>query len=290
MAPPSPRRPGFSRRAQYGIFISYVIAIVGAGLGLLLALTARFDPEGHARLQGVITDLTSPVSSAVRSVIDGGGEGADSVGAYFNAASKNKAMTAEVRAARTKLIEGQAAALDNARLKRLMGIIESDGRPIAAARIVASSGSSSRRFATLAAGRAQGIANGQPVRGPDGLIGRVVQVGNNASRVLLIVDGGNVVPVKRVSDGLPALAIGLGNGMLEIKPLAAASNPFQVKDVFVASGSGGIYRPGVPVALGIRKTREAMIGRPIADPARLDFAIVEPVFVAPLPPPPETAP
>jgi hypothetical protein len=36
MAPPSPRRPGFSRRAQYGLFAGYVVAVIGALVALLL--------------------------------------------------------------------------------------------------------------------------------------------------------------------------------------------------------------------------------------------------------------
>src|SRR3546814_5767463 len=38
MAPPPSRRPGYNRKAQYGLFASYVIAVAGALLGLLLAI------------------------------------------------------------------------------------------------------------------------------------------------------------------------------------------------------------------------------------------------------------
>jgi rod shape-determining protein MreC len=117
------------------------------------------------------------------------------------------------------------------------------------------------------------------------LVGRIETVGRITSRVLLIVDGGNVVPVKRASDGIAALAIGLGDGRMDLRPLAAGTNPFKAGDLFITSGTGGIYRPGVPVAVGIRRSREGTIARPLADPAQLDFAIVEPEFVAPPPPP-----
>jgi rod shape-determining protein MreC len=128
------------------------------------------------------------------------------------------------------------------------------------------------------------VAIGQPVRTADGLVGRVVQSGQLASRVLLIIDSETIVPVKRASDGAPALAIGLGDGRLEIRTLAAGSNPFKVGDVFVTSGTGGIYAPGIPVAVSVRRTRDANFGRPLASPATLDFAIVEPVYIAPLAP------
>jgi rod shape-determining protein MreC len=284
MAPPSPRRPGFSRRVQFSLFAGYVFAIIGAIFALLLIVTARFDPAGHAALQSIMTDVTSPVSSILRASVNTVKDLGGGTAAYFDAASKNRAMSQELKLARRKLIESDANALENRRLKRLLAIVEQQkARPVTA-RIVSSSATSSRRYATLAAGAAQGVEVGQPVRAADGLVGRIVQRGQYASRVLLIIDSETIVPVKRVSDGVPALAIGLGDGRIELRTLAAGTNPFKVGDVFVTSGIGGIYAPGIPVAVGVKRTRDTTFGRPLASPASLDFAMVEPVYIAPLPP------
>jgi len=286
MAPPSPRRPGFSRRAQYGIFASYVIAVAGAAFALLLVLTARFDPEGHAVLQGLAADVTSPISAVGRSIVDGTRGVGKSVGAYVSAASKNEAMTHELAAARRKLVQADVLAVENRRLKQLLGIQSVDTKPVAIASLVNSTGSSSRRYATLSAGAGDGVANGLPVIGPEGLVGRVVATGRLSARVLLIVDGGNVTPVKRSSDGAPALAIGSGDGRLILRPLSSGTPAFKPGDIFVTSGSGGIYRPGIPVARAINHGREGTLARAMADPSRLDYAMVEPVYQAPAPPAP----
>lgn len=290
MAPKSSRRPGFSRRAQYSLFASYVIAITGAAIGLLFVVTARFDPEGHAAVQGFFRDITSPISSTGRAVVGVFRGGIDNVSAYFNAASKNQKMDEELRAARQKLIKGEAAIQENRRLKRMLKLVERMPEAVVTARLISSTGSSSRRFATLTAGVADGVSSGQPVLSSEGLVGRIVQAGQTTSRVLLIVDGGNIIPVKRVTDNVPAVAVGLGDGRLELRPLSAASNPFKVKDVFVTSGSGGIYKPGIPVAMAVSRSRDSAIARPLADPSRFDFATVEPVFTAPPPPPPGAVP
>jgi rod shape-determining protein MreC len=282
MAPPSPRRPGFSRRVQFSLFAGYVFAIIGALIALLFIVTARLDPTGHAALQGMMADITSPISSTGRAVVNTVKDLSTGTEAYFDAASKNRAMAEELKSARRKLIEGQADALENKRLKRMLAIVETQNPRPVVARIVSSSATSSRRYATLAAGASQGVEIGQPIRSADGLIGRVIQRGQFVSRILLIIDSETIVPVKRVSDGIPALAVGLGDGRIELRPLAAATNPFKVGDVFITSGTGGIYAPGIPVAVGVRRTREATIGRPLADPASLDYAIVEPVYIAPL--------
>jgi rod shape-determining protein MreC len=284
MAPPSPRRPGFSKRAQYSLFGGYVIAVGGIAFAGLLLVTAQLDPEGHAAIQQGVADVFSPVSSGARAAIGGMGSAGDAVLAYVDAGSKNRAMKAELEAARTKLIEGEAAKLENRRLKRLLKLEQRFDQPVARARLVSSTGSNARRYATLDAGTVHGVRNGLPVIGPEGLVGRIAQAGRVSSRVLLIVDAGNVVPVMRVSDGTPALANGMGDGRLELRSLAGGGVAIKPRDVFVTSGTGGVYRPGVPVAMALRTTRDGAIGRPLADPARFDFAIVAPEYM-PAPPP-----
>jgi rod shape-determining protein MreC len=291
MAPPSRARQGFSKRAQLGLFTSYVIAVAGILLALLLVLTARFDPAGHAAIQSLIADITSPIAKGGRALVGTVGSGYDGMSAYIDAGSKNRSMEAELRQNRAKLIEAKATARENYRLKRLTHLIESSPSAIVSARLIASTGASARRYATLSAGGSQGVTGGQPVRTSEGLVGRVVAAGRVTARVLLITDGGAVVPVRRLSDGMPALATGRGDGGLDIRALQAGSNPFKVGDVFVTSGAGGIYPPDIPVALAKVQRRDLTIARPLADPAQLDFAIVLPPFVAPdpvLPPAPVT--
>jgi rod shape-determining protein MreC len=69
LAPPSTRRTGFSRRAQYGLFMGYVVAVGGILLAVLLLVVAIFDPKGFSALKGVALDATTPVSSGGRSIV-----------------------------------------------------------------------------------------------------------------------------------------------------------------------------------------------------------------------------
>ncbi len=275
MAPPSKRRPGFSRRAQYGLFLGYVTAVAGVLFALLLLVIAAIDPRGFSALRGVALDVTGPVSSGGRRVVDFFTGGADTVGNYIQAASQNAALKRELEASRRRVIEARAIELENRRLKALLRLSESLSDEVTKARIVGSSFDSSRRLATLSAGGSSGIRPGQPVRGPEGLIGRVLETGRFASRILLITDGASSVPVQLVRSGIPALATGRGDGTIELKTLEVGESPFKPGDLVVTSGVGGIYPPRIPVALVVRIEGDVTIARPIADPARIDFAIVQ---------------
>ncbi len=262
-----------------GLFAGYVVAVTGALVGLLLVITSQVDPRGNAAIQTFLGDLFAPISGAGRAVVRAASGGSDSISAYFNAASKNKAMAAELKIARRKLIEGRANEIENARLKRALKMVEHINTAVITAPLVSSTGASSRRFALLGAGAVDGVNIGQPVLSPEGLVGRIVATGRRSARILMIIDADNRVPVKRLSDGLPALATGLGDGRLEIRALAAGLNPFRARDIFVTSGTGGIYRPGIPVAIVTKSNKDQIIAAPLASPNRLDFGIVEEEFL-----------
>jgi rod shape-determining protein MreC len=278
MAASQDRRPGFSRKAQYGLFATYVLAIAGALFAALLLIISIADPAGFSALRTTGSEITAPparfFNSIRRSLNDMGGN----MSAYFDAASKNAALTKEVEASRIKLIEAQSVALENERLKKMLALYDSEPQRVAIGYLISSTASSSRRLATLSVGSNSGVAKGQPVRGPEGLIGRILEVGPNTARVLLISDADNVVPVMRVSDGLPAFATGLANGMVSIKSINLGVNPFNKGDVIVTSGNGGLYQPNIPYAIVRNKSNDGAVARPLAIPGRTPFVIVLPIY------------
>jgi rod shape-determining protein MreC len=151
---------------------------------------------------------------------------------------------------------------------------------IVVGRLISSTASSTRRVATLSVGSNYGVERAQPVRGPSGLIGRVIETGPTTARILLVTDAENLVPVMRASDGLPAFSAGLGNGLVLIKPLNLGESPFKIGDIIVTSGNGGLYQPNIPFARVVRKTSDGALARPLADPANTPYAIVMKAYQA----------
>ena len=282
-APTRNRRPGFSRRAQYGLFISYVVAVTGILVGLGLIVIAHVDPDGFSAVRGAALDATAPVSTLERGMVRDTGSLVDGIAAYVAAGSQNAAMARELDVDRRALVHLRIIALENDRLRKMLKLVDNRPATVAVARIVGSTGVSSRRYATLNAGAVQGVRPGQPVRSAEGLIGHVVYTGAIASRVLLITDNASVVPVRMARGGMPALAAGRGDGSIELRPLGAGGNPFNRGDIVLTSGTGGLYPPDVPVAVVVRKEGDVAVAWPLANPSQLDYAMVEQPFAG-LPP------
>ncbi|WP_242139249.1 MULTISPECIES: rod shape-determining protein MreC [unclassified Sphingomonas] len=286
MAPPRNRRPGFSRRAQYGLFLGYVIAVAGSLVAAVLLALSAIDPPAFAVLRASVAEVTTPISSGLSTVGQWFGAIPGGVSEYFGVRDENRRLRKQLADQHALFMRARSLGYDNRRLAALLRLRERVADPVVTARLVSSSGASTRRFAVLNAGSWQGVASGQPVTGPDGLVGRVLETGPNSARVLLLTDPESVVPVRRTRDGMPALAAGRGDGLIDIRSVAMANPGFAAGDVFVTSGIGGIYPPDVPVGHIVRRGRDAAIARSYAQPDTLDYAMVQQAF---LPPPPPVA-
>jgi len=278
MPPARNRRTGQSRRAQYGRFFGYVIALGGVVIALLLLLLSVIDPRGFSAIKGAALDTTAPISGAGRAVLRGITDFTQSIGDYFEAGRQNGELRDQLHQVEARLAQSQAAQLENERLRLLLQLRDSATDEVAIGRIVSSSWDSARRFAILSVGSDSGVAYNMPVRAAEGLIGRVMETGRWGARVLLIVDGSSTVPVRSVRDGTPAFAVGSGDGELRLNAIELGVNPFKRGDVLVTSGVGGIYPPNIPVAEVIRVEGDTTIARPLASPARIYYAIVQPLY------------
>jgi rod shape-determining protein MreC len=271
-------RPGWSRRAQYGLFFSFLAVIAGIIVGLILLTLSLVAPQQFQRVRGAALDVTSPVTGGLHEVtatVEGVFTGA---GNYWDAASQNGELKRENKAMLQRMVEAKAIFQENRQLKATLNLREHERATIAVGRIVGSSFNSPRRFAILSAGTSDGVRVGMPVRSADGLVGRIIDAGALASRVLLVSDRANIVPARLLRNGIPVIAQGRGDGTVEVRPLEVGRNPFKRGDIVITSGTGGLYPPLVPIARVVRLQDDGAIALPLADPSTTSFAIVEPPF------------
>lgn len=275
MAPPSTRRPGYDRKAQYGLFASYVSAIAVAIVGVALLILSIADPVGFSALRSGAAEVTRPVAKGLKSLILGIGNADEAISAYINAGSQNAALRRQVDANRTKLIEADAIKQENERLKSLLRLTETETDTVGAAHLISSTAGSAARIARIDIGSARGVVAGMPVRAPEGLIGRVLRAGTNTADVLMIIDEGNIVPVRRTKDNVPGISRGLGDGTVEIRALNTETNPFKPGDIVVTSGIGGLYAPNIPVAVVARLAGDKAVAIPLANPSRIELVAIQ---------------
>ena len=278
MAASAGPRPGWSRRAQYSLFFSFLAVIAGLIVGLALLILSLVAPQSYQSVRGAALDITAPISGGLNEIaatVTGLVSGA---GDYWDAAEQNAQLKRDRTALMRRMVEARGILEENQQLKAALQLRERSRAAVAAGRVVGSSFESPRRFAIISVGTSDGVQIGMPVRAPEGLIGRVVDAGSTASRVLLVSDRANIVPARILRGGQPVISTGRGDGTIDVRPLEVGKNPFKAGDIIVTSGTGGLYPPLVPIAKIVRLDDDGAIALPIADPSRVSFAIVEAPF------------
>ena len=271
-------RPGWSRRAQYGLFFSFLAVIAGIIVGLFLLVLSLVAPATFNGVRGAALDVTGPIASGLHEVTATATGLVSGASDYWDAASQNGELKRERRAMLRRMIEAKAILQENGQLKAALQLREQTHDAIAAGRIVGSSFNSPRRFAILSVGSKDGVRVGMPVRAADGLVGRIIDTGALASRVLLVSDRANIVPARLLRGGMAVISQGRGDGTIDVRPLEVGRNPFKRGDIIITSGTGGLYPPLVPIARIVKLDDDGAVAIPLADPANISFAIVEAPF------------
>lgn len=275
MAPP---RPGWSRRAQYSLFFSFLALIAGIVIGLILLGLSLAAPDTYRGIRGAALDSTAPIRKGLNQVSVTAEGLLSGAGHYWDSARQNGRLRQERDALRRQIIQASAIQQENRQLKAMLQLRERAEKVVATGRIVGSSFNSLRRFAVLSVGSSDGVQPRMPVRAPDGLVGQVTDVGNLASRVMLISDKLSLVPGTLLRGQIPVMIEGRGDGTVAVRPLEVGRNPFRPGDIVITSGTGGVYPPLVPVARVVRLDEYGAIAMPLADPTKVNFAMVEEVY------------
>ncbi len=288
---PTPRRITYARREQNFALIGAVVTGAVLATGLLLLVLSRVNPGYSERLRAAAVDIIAPFWATVRAPFDVLDSGVDALGDYVGTVPRLRRLTAEVAALRRTQQDRDALAAENAGLRRLVKVVEPRLDLVTIARFAGASSGSYARTAMVSAGTRDGVFSGQAVRAAAGLVGRTVEAGSHAARVLLLTDPISRVPVLVLRTGQPAIAAGAAGRLLEVRDRGGAEVPLRRGDRLVTSGAGGLYAPQIPVA-AVVDAGEPVRALPYADPATLDFVAIYRAYlpVPDVPPPVEAVP
>lgn len=289
----SGRRTSFARRDSNLALLGALFAGVVLAFALLLLVVQRVNPELGSRLRGATADALSPVISVARAPVEAGRRIGDTVRDHVRVVDRNRQLEAELKAATAHAGKADLLTAEVKRLEELIALKRPERRVVASAVAAANSSAiAGQRDAIISAGLSDGVRPRMPVIAAGGLAGRVTDVGANAARIMLLTDGNSRVPVKVLRTGWTGLAVGTGGTLLEFEyDIASGSDEVRAGDRLVTSGDGGLFPPGVPVAVIIDAASNPPRARPLANPTGLGPVMVEAPWLAPptfIPAPPAT--
>ncbi|MFA5111484.1 MAG: rod shape-determining protein MreC [Desulfobaccales bacterium] len=209
----------------------------------VLSLSLKRSPA-LKKVQGVMVSVTAP-----------GLEGLEYVGrtakqfwqGYFylvGVRRENAELKRQLEEFKQREVRFQEAQQGLTRLEGLLDLKRQVALPVIGARVIAYDPSLWSRSAIVDQGKAQGVKIGMPVLAPQGIVGRVVEVYPQYSKVMLIVDRKSSADAMVQRSRVRGMLKGKGGNRCSLDYVPKSAE-VQVGDLVLASGLVGLYPKGL---------------------------------------------
>jgi len=267
--------------AHRGTFLAAI------GLSVALLILGKMDDQFGEDTQRLTAEIFSPLAKALSQPLEWSQAFTESFGDLMMSADEVTALRLENEQLRMLQPLGQQLASENAKLRMQLALPAISQSPKVMARSITHPGGAFLWTVLLDAGRSRGVANYQPVIDHIGVVGRILTVGQNSSRALLVTDMNSRVPVMIEETGDRAILEG-DNSRTPILSFLEAAHQVAIGNRVVTSGDGGIFPPLLPVGIVTSTAGGELRVTPHADLSRLEF--VQILAYKPLVPPEQTQP
>lgn len=224
----------------------YFPLLILAAIALMMIGHVNGTAVEQARTR--VTDAVSPVLNVMSRPAASVADGLE----YFRQLVDLHDENARLREENARLRQWEQAALrldaENRSLRSLLSFKPDPAATVVTGRVVGDPGGAFVRTVVVTVGVREGVERGQAVMSGQGLVGRVVQVGDWSSRVLLITDLNARIPVVLESSRQRAMLAGDNSDHPLLTYLPPNSEVTPGERVFT-SGHGGLFPPGLPVGI-----------------------------------------
>jgi len=235
-------KPIFGRGPSLQLRLFFAVVISAS----LMLADSRLDAFSNVRY--LLNSMVAPIQYAAnlpRTMFDG-------VYDRFNTRKglieSSHGLKREVLRLKSELILLEQYQEENKRLRKLLGspFIRDEKKVVT--EVMAVDTSPYRHQVVIDKGQIDGVYEGQPVINEKGIVGQVTFVAAHNSRVLLLTDANNAIPVQVIRNDIRVIASGNGKiDEIELQHIPTSTD-IQREDMLVTSGLGGVYPEGYPVA------------------------------------------
>ena len=166
------------------------------------------------------------------------------------AVSELRAENARLQSENTRLRDWYQKALmlesENQSLRDLLNLKVETSQKFVTSQVIADSGNAYVHSVLVSAGKKDDVRKGQAVLSGEGMVGRIIETGNNSARVLLLTDFNSRVPVLIEGTSQKAIMVGNNDNSPVLKHLPSDAEIEEGMRI-VTSGHGGLFPAGLPI-------------------------------------------
>lgn len=242
-------------------------------LCLIMLSVQMGAPNAYAGFRILFMDTINPVLSFTSSVTQGISETVTNLTDISSLRSENARLMEENRQLKAAEQTAEKLTDENAQLRRMLQVVPEKPAKFITARIISDTSNGLVRSLIINGGRNQNIKRGQAVLAEGNFIGRVQDVADDASRVILITDFASKIPVIAGPSSQQGILSGDNSDVIELLYIGQPQSVNPGDDV-LTSGKGGGLPAGLPVGKVARWNGTEFSVIPNADLAGLRYVQV----------------
>jgi rod shape-determining protein MreC len=162
---------------------------------------------------------------------------------------------------------------ENIQLRKLLNFVTEPAMRHITARVVGDTSGPYIRSAIINAGSKNGIQKGQVVINDQGVVGRIIEVGIQTARILLITDLNSNIPVITQNSRERGIVSGNNSTTPTILYLPEDSK-VKTGEMLLTSGDGGLFPAGLPIGTVSSKGENSVLVTPAVTWSRLEFVSI----------------
>jgi rod shape-determining protein MreC len=247
---------------RFSIFLFIITAV-------MLMVAGRLETPVVDTIRGRVIDAFAPILEAFAAPAATTARALDALIEARDLYGENQRL----REQNAVLLQWQQAALrleaENRSLRTLLNVRPDPSVTFVTARVVAEPGGAFVRTVLVMGGRRDGVKRGQAAMSGYGMVGRVVEVGEWSSRVLLVTDLNARIPVQLEEARVRAVLAGDNGDRPRLMHLPSDAH-VAVGDRVVTSGVGGMFPAGLPIGVVASVTERTIRVQPLTDLRRLE--------------------
>ena len=254
--------------------------IGGASSSLLFVIIAALllvfgvvRPQALSGFRIAATDIITPALSVISRPFQ---NAAATIGNISGMASL-RAENAQLKTENARLKEWYQTALmlqaENQSLQELLSLKINQTHQYITSRVISDAGNAFVKTILIETGSSEGVKNNQAVLAGEGMIGRIIEVGKNASRILLITDINSRVPILVEGSQQKAIMSGNNTDYPVLKHLPQDSSLIDGARI-ITSGDGGVFPAGFPIGRLEKTDNGKFVVKPFADTQKVTYVRV----------------
>jgi len=248
-------------------------SIFFVGLSSLLLFSNIFAQDAVDPMRQQVNDLTHKVSGYMSVPAEFITDNTQKIQALWDLQKNHEMLAAENERLMEWFQMANRLEAENKALRELLNMKDDQAVTYHTATVISDATPQYSHTILVRMGENDGLTKGQGVLSHEGLIGRVIETGQETSRVLLMSDVNSRIPVTVEGAKSRAILAGTNNGHPVLDHLPDAHD-VQVGQRVITSGHGGIFPYGVPVGETYRNDNGELAVRPYADPNRANHVQV----------------